>query len=311
MTHTVLVTGATGYLGKHLVPRLRDLGFDVHISNTTQANLLEIENLNVFDDQKFDYIFHLAALAKAGDYCLTHSGEQWEVNQIINSNILKYWCKHQPQAKIICMGTSCSYAVDAHLMDDGLCENNYLLGEPEEGLYTYAMTKRMLLVGLKAYQKQYGLKWSYFIPSTLYGPNFDINDTHFIFDLIKKIYAGKYHNAKVELWGDGFQRRELVYIDDAVDAMIKLLNVDNKIFNIGSGQDYSIRDFAQKLCYIFEYEHDKISYDISKYVGVREKRLNVEKVKKYIPNMDWTSLDDGIKKAVEYYVKEKSTSNWR
>ena len=118
---SILVTGATGYLGRHLVPRLKKLGFDIHISNTQQANLLSIENLNIFNGRKFDYIFHLAALAKAGDYCLTHTGEQWEVNQIINSNILKYWCDHQSQAKMICMGTSCSYAANAHLMSDGLC----------------------------------------------------------------------------------------------------------------------------------------------------------------------------------------------
>ena len=105
----VLVTGATGFLGRHLTPKLNNLGWDIHVSNTKTANLNDINNLNVFNDIKFDYIFHLAAVTKAGDYCLKHPGDQWIKNQIINTNILAYWAQSQPQAKMVCMGTSCSY----------------------------------------------------------------------------------------------------------------------------------------------------------------------------------------------------------
>ena len=155
----VLVTGATGFLGRYLVPSLKDRGYDVHISNTLQGNLLDIQNLSIYSEVEFDYIFHLAAVTKAGDYCMTHQGDQWITNQIINTNILRYWAEQQPQAKMVAMGTSCSYSPGIHMK-----EGNYLLGEPESSLYTYAMTKRMLLMGLQAIQQQYGLKWLYFIP---------------------------------------------------------------------------------------------------------------------------------------------------
>ena len=135
------------------------------------------------------------------------------------------------------------------------------------------MTKRILLTGLRAYEKQYGLKWSYFIPSTLYGPNFDLDDTHFVFDLIRKIYAGKTEGANVELWGDGNQKRELVFIDDAADIMTTLRDEDNEVYNIGAGIDFSIKFFANTLCTILDYDPQKICYNTDRYVGVREKKI--------------------------------------
>ena len=87
----VLVTGATGFLGGHLCKKIKSMGWDVYVSNTTSANLNEIENLYVYNDVNFDYIFHLAAVTKAGDYCLKHKADQWIANQTINTNILTYW----------------------------------------------------------------------------------------------------------------------------------------------------------------------------------------------------------------------------
>ena len=157
----VLVTGATGFLGTHLIRKLKNMNWDISISNTKIANLNNVENLYCYNDIEFDYIFHLAAVTKAGDYCLKNPATQWLENQTINTNILRYWSENQPQAKMICMGTSCSYTPGIEMKED-----NYLVGVPEKSLYTYAMTKRMLLNGLLAIEKQHGLNWLYFIPST-------------------------------------------------------------------------------------------------------------------------------------------------
>ena len=86
--NTVLVTGATGFLGRHLVKRLKQEGWDVHISNTKTANLENYDNLLMFNRVKFTHIFHLAARTKAGDWCRYNKGEQWLKNQLINTTIL-------------------------------------------------------------------------------------------------------------------------------------------------------------------------------------------------------------------------------
>ena len=263
-----------------------------------RANLSDVQNLYIYNDIKFDYIFHLAAVTKAGDYCMTHQGDQWLSNQEINTNILAYWTWCQPQAKMIAMGTSCSYSPGIHMK-----EENYLLGEPEPSLYTYAMTKRMLLVGLQSIQQQYGLKWLYFVPSTLYGPGFELEDNHFIFDFIRNCYFAK-EGSKFVLWGDGDQRRELIYIQDAVDAMIELIGEENQIFNLGSGQDHTINHFAEQVCKIYDYDYGLVERDLSKYIGVREKKLDTTKVISYLKDKQYLkiSLPEGLKKSIEYFI---------
>ena len=295
----VLVTGATGFLGSHLIPKLKESGAEVFISNTKIANLSKIENLYIYNDVEFDYIFHLAAVTKAGDYCLTHQGDQWLSNQTLNTNILKYWKEQQTQAKMVCMGTSCSYS-PGHKMT----EENYLEGPPEPSLYTYAMTKRMLLIGLQSLQQQYGLEWLYFIPSTLYGPDFELDDNHFIFDFIRNCYNAKKGTDKFVVWGDGEQRRELIYVGDAVDTMLGLLKHKNEIFNLGSGADYKINEFAQKICQLYDYDYSLVEHDLSKYVGVLEKKIDTTKVMSYIEGNSYltTSLESGLQKSVEYFV---------
>ena len=295
----VLVTGATGFLGRHLTKKLDDLGYDTHFSNTRTANLKDINNLCIFNNITFDYIFHLAAVTKAGDYCLKHPGEQWLKNQIINTNILTYWVEQQPQAKMICMGTSCSYTPDIFMT-----EENYLLGEPESSLYTYAMTKRMLLLGLHSIEKEFGFKWLYFVPSTLYGPDFELDDNHFIFDFMRNCYNAKYKNEDFVIWGDGNQRRELIYVGDAVDAMINLLQEENQVFNLGSGVDHSINEFAEKICECYKYDYNLVKRDLTKYVGVKEKKIDTTKTLRFLGGKDFlkTSLDKGLEKSVQYFI---------
>jgi GDP-L-fucose synthase len=302
----ILVTGATGFLGSHLIKKLKQLNYTIFISNTKVANLNDIANLKIYDGIRFDYIFHLAAVTKAGDYCLKHKGDQWLSNQTINTNILRYWKEKQPQAKMVCMGTSCSYSPDLPMV-----EENYLLGQPDEGLYTYAMTKRMLLVGLKSIEEQYGLKWLYFVPSTLYGPDFELEDNHFIFDFIRNCYNAKNKGNKFIVWGDGKQRRELIYVDDAIDAMITLMDSENEVFNLGSGQDNSINEFAKIVCENYDYDYNLVEHDLSKYVGVKQKKIDTSKIDlalfpKKLLN---TTLEEGLKKTIKYFIKEYKNEN--
>lgn len=296
----VLVTGISGFLGRHLRKELEERGWEIYISNTKVANLMDDKNLHVYNDVKFDYIFHLAAHTKAGDWCLYNKGSQFEINQRINSNILKYWNDHQPQAKMIAMGTSCSYAPDMIMS-----EENYLHGQPDEGLYTYAMTKRMLLVGLKSYAEQYGLKYMYYVPSTLYGTDFELDDSHFIFDLIKKIYSGKNNDTDVELWGDGYQKRELVYVNDAINIMLETLHLENKVLNLGTGVEHTIRDYAYRVSDIIGYDSAEIFYDITKYVGVRSKKIETDKLFKHLPDFKFTPIDEALNNTIKYYKTKK------
>ena len=143
----ILVTGASGFLGKFLCSFLRSQGHTVVEVSSKNCDLQKADSLKQFDAEHFDQIYHLAAWTQAGDFCLFHPAEQWVINQKINTYVLDWWQKSQPKAKLIAIGTSCSYD-PAHPLE----EEYYLLGSPIESLYTYGMTKRMLLCGLKGVQ---------------------------------------------------------------------------------------------------------------------------------------------------------------
>ncbi|NGX54749.1 MAG: dTDP-4-oxo-6-deoxy-D-allose reductase [Chlamydiae bacterium] len=294
-----LVTGATGFLGQFLCKKLESQGDEVTPVNSKNCDLTQEASLHQFDSTHFDRIFHLAAWTQAGDFCLKHPGEQWIINQKLNTHMLSWWAEKQPQAKLICMGTSCSY--DPTLP---LTEENYLSGKPIDSLFTYAMTKRMLYAGLTAIHKQFGLDYLYLVPSTLYGPGYhtDGRQMHFIFDLIRKINRGKLYDEPVVLWGDGEQKRELVHVQDFVEVMLQLTEkASNTLINIGAGEEYSIKTFAQTICSHTGYPFEKVQYDLTKYVGAKSKCLDTEKFRRLLPDFVPTPLDQGLQETTEWF----------
>jgi GDP-L-fucose synthase len=286
-----------------LVPNLRERGFAVTVlAGSRMCDLTRRENLESVPEHGFDRIYHLAAWTKAGEFALHHPGEQWILNQQLNTNVVWYWREREPQATLIVMGTSCAYAPGAELR-----EENYMVGEPDPGLYTYAMTKRMLYQGVRSLHQQYGMNYCCFVPSTLYGPGFDSDDSHFIFDLVRKIVRGKYRGDPVVLWGDGSQIRELIHVRDAVRLIESAVDErQNELLNLGSGVGYSIRDFAEIVCQVVGFDVESIRFDTDRYVGVHAKVLNTERL---LARTDFAfeDLRSGIAEVVDDYVKRFET----
>lgn len=298
-----LITGGSGFLGKHLAKHIAQNGHEVVGLSSEMADLRQPGTLEKFNGTKFDRIIHLAAWTQAGDFCLRHPGEQWTINQKINTHVLDWWQTRQPQAKLIAAGTSCSYSPDLPLI-----EENYLVGEPIDSLYTYAMTKRMMLVGLQSLAKQFGLQYLCVVPSTLYGAKYhtDGRQLHFIFDLIRKIISGQEYGTPVVLWGDGHQKRELVLVDDFARVLFELdVKVENEVVNIGSGTEYSIREFAGMICERVGYDFKRIEFDTTKYVGAKSKCLDVRKLHRLLPDLQMTPLAQGLSRTVDWFSDNK------
>jgi len=282
----VLITGASGFVGRHLVPALENLGYEVIGLNSSNFSDMWVIQ------EKMDYIIHLAVKTAAGGYCQQHPGEQYLINTSINIDMLYYWQQFQPQAKMITFGSSCGY-------NDNVLkfEENYLEGEPETGYEVYGNVKRNLLIGLRALNKEYDMDYSYLIPSVFYGPEYDLHDKHFIFDLIRKIVNAKNTGEKVVLWGTGDQTRELIYIEDAIDLILQSLIWKNKIVNLSSGKAYSLKEYAQTICDIVGYDFNLIEWDVTEFVGSRSKNL----INNQLYDYKFTPLKDGLTKTIKYY----------
>jgi GDP-L-fucose synthase len=291
----VLITGATGFVGRHLIKRLNKENVEI-----TEINSLNFDTMWSLEKNSYEYIIHLAVKTAAGGYCQKHPGEQWIVNSSINTDMLAYWQQYQQRATLITFGSSCGYNNDVKKT-----EENYMIDEPETGYEVYGNIKRNLLVGLRALKQEFKMDFRYLIPSVFYGPNYDLNDKHFIFDLIRKIVSAKNGGDKVVLWGDGTQTRELIFIDDAVDIILQSMSAFSpKIFNLSSGKSYKLKEYAQIICNIVDYDYNLIEWDTEAFVGSKSKKL----VNTHLKGYKFTSLKKGLTKTIKYYEDSISSS---
>ena len=170
----VVITGGTGFIGSALKDELLtrvgpegkviSIGSkDIDLSNLNDA----FEGFNKLSSNiDCDHIIHLAALYKAGGWPIHHPATQFHVNMSINVNVLEAWVRFFPQAKLTSILSYCMYPPH----DDPHPESELWGTEPEEYLFSYALTKKALLVGLKAYRQEYGSDCTSLILPTVYGP---------------------------------------------------------------------------------------------------------------------------------------------
>lgn len=299
----VFVTGGSGFLGSHLIKNLKKKKYKVFSPSSKEINLIKYSNLKNIKNN-FDFVYHLASWTQAGDFCLKYPSDQWVINQEINTNLIKWWSQNgNPRAVLTIIGTSCCYDEKGKFL-----EKDYMYEKPHSSLQTYAMTKKALLQGAISCQLQKGYNWNCFIPSTLYGTGYKIKNKipHFIFDLVKKIIRGKLYNETTILWGNGYQKREIVHVEDFVKNMTFLnQRVKNQIYNLGGDTEKSIRYFAKIICEHLKYDFNKIVFDESKYTGAKGKKLCNKKVKNIVKdyNSKLTDLSAGINEMIDWHLK--------
>jgi len=302
----IYVAGHRGLVGSAIVRLLNEQGF-TNLIVRTHAELDLADQLGVkrfFESEKPDYVFLAAAKVGGIHANNTYPAEFIYQNLAVQNNVIHF--SYQNGVKKLCfLGSSCIYP---KMAPQPMKEEYLLDGKLEPTNEPYAIAKIAGIEMAKSYNRQYGTNYISVMPTNLYGPNdnFDLQNSHVLPALIRKFVEAKQINSpSVVLWGSGKPRREFLYVDDMADACIYLMkNYDGKeIVNIGTGEDVTILEVANLIKEIVGYK-GILEFDSTKPDGTPRKLLDVAKIN----SLGWKakySLQDGLKKAIEWYLANK------
>jgi len=297
-----VVTGGSGFLGFHLVERLRADGHEVVVPRSADYDLThEVDAARLFADTRPEIVFHLAALAGGIGANRAAPGRFWHANLLMGVHVLEQ-CRLAGVRKVVMLGTICSYPkhTPAPFREEDLWN-----GYPEETNAPYGVAKKALLVGAQAYREQYGLNAITLMPVNLYGPrdNFDLETSHVIPALIRKMVdAQESGQGEITLWGSGTPTREFLYVEDCAEgiALAGERYDDGGPVNLGSGEEISIRALAELIAELTGFDGD-IHWDTSRPDGQPRRLLDTTKATDLFGFRARTSLRAGLERTIEWY----------
>jgi GDP-L-fucose synthase len=307
----VCVTGGAGFLGSFVVKELRKRGaqdiFVPHIEEYDLVQLTEIQRM--LSDARPNVIIHLAAMV-GGIGANRDRPAEFFYNNLMMGVQLIHEAWRSGVEKFVAVGTICAYPKYTPIP---FKEQNLWDGYPEETNAPYGLAKKMLLVQSQAYRQQYGFNSIYPLPVNLYGPgdNFDLETSHVIPALIRKCQAAKDAGAEqVVLWGDGTPTREFLYVEDAAEGLLLATERYNgpEPFNLGSGQEISIKDLAETIARLIGYK-GRIAWDTSKPNGQPRRALDTSRAEELFGFRASTPFEEGLKRTVQWYWKNRAIAD--
>ena len=290
----VYVAGHTGMVGSAIMRRLKSEDCEILAADRKS---LDLTNQRATEDwlaqMRPDAIFLAAGLVGGIHANNTYPADFIANNLAIALNVIR-GAHATGVKKLLALGSSCIYP---KLAPQPMTEEALLTGPLEPTNEWYAIAKIAAIKLCEAYRKQHGCDFISVMPTNLYGPNdnYHPENSHVPAALIRRFHEAKLANAPtVKVWGSGTPRREFLYADDAADACVFVMKhySDLGFLNIGTGEDVTIREFAESVMHIVGYK-GKIVFDRSRPDGTPRKLLDVSKIRK----LGWTAktrLRDGL-----------------
>ncbi|MBT3261550.1 GDP-L-fucose synthase [bacterium] len=306
----IYIAGHLGLVGSALLRLLQKRGYTNFLTRTIQE--LDLTNQaavnEFFAKEKPEYIFLAAAKVGGIQANNTYPAEFIYDNLMIEANVIHAAYQNKIK-KLLFLGSTCIYP---KLAPQPLKEEYLLTSALEPTNEAYAIAKIAGVELCKFYQRQYGCNFISAMPTNLYGlnDNFDLNSSHVLPALIRKIHEAKIKQEKeVVIWGTGKPKREFLFVDDLADALLFLMQEyhEEGHINVGTGQDIEIIELAKLIKEIVGFSGE-IKHDLSKPDGTPRKLVDVSK----LHSLGWkhqTSLKEGIKKVYAWYElqsREKS-----
>jgi GDP-L-fucose synthase len=302
----ILVTGGSGMIGYSL-----KWGY-VYGNSIPNAKFVASKDYDLRDPSQVDAmmskyspdaIIHLAAKVGGVKANMENLGDFFRDNVLINTNVLEYSRKHNVK-KVVSVLSTCIYPDSVSYP---LTEADIHSGPPHKSNYAYAYAKRMLDVQSRAYREQYGCNFITAVANNLYGENdfYDLENSHVIPAITRKMYEAKLNKENVTLWGAGTPLREFTYSGDMAELLLFLLdNYDGADpINVGNVQEVSIKDVAEMISEFIGFDQ-KIIWDTSKPEGqYRKPSSNKNLIDSGWSQNQYTPLREGLKKTCDWFLE--------
>lgn len=316
---SIMVTGASGFIGSHLSLLLKKYEAKVYrLGYSNDENVDDVFDLRsevgcewAFSRHKIDYVFHLAGYNGGIMFNIENPASILHDNILMAMNVLES-CKKHKVSKVVSTITSCGYGWEySNQSKFGMLEECYQLGEVAFSVAPHGYAKRMLALASRYYHEQYGLNAVTVCPTTVYGPGdrFDETRSKVLSGLIYKFVNAKQRGDRaVTLYGTGKALREFIYVGDLAHLLIlSLLKYeDNKIpLNLASGHEVSVAELAKMIAASVGYTGE-IQWDVSKPDGQMRKLLNRDKQLALLGEVALTPLAEGIDLTVGWYLGEQT-----
>ena len=302
----VTVTGGAGFLGSHLIEKLKQRGCgNIFIPVIEKYDLVDKDSIiRMYKDSKPDIVIHLAAIVGGIGANMANPGKYFYDNLMMGTQLIEQG-RLAGIEKFVAIGTICAYPKFTPVP---FKEEDLWSGYPEETNAPYGLAKKMMLVQSQAYRQQYGFNSIFLLPVNLYGPrdNFDLGSSHVIPALIRKFVEAKQRGDKtITAWGTGNASREFLYVEDAAEGIILAAEKYNKSdpVNLGAGFEIKIKDLVELIKELTGFKGEVI-WDSSKPDGQPRRMLDVSRAKKEFGFEARTDFKDGLKKTIEWYERK-------
>ena len=297
----VVVTGGRGFVGR----RLQIVQPDWIYLSSKDFDLTEPDGCRaLFAELKPDAVIHLAARTGGIKESSTHQAEFFYNNIITGANLVHAAYRAGVNRMLVALST-CAWP-DV-VPQYPFTEDDLFAGRPAETNIGYGEAKRGLYVQALTYRKQYGMDYSCFCPSNLYGPGdtFDPDRSHFVSALVRKVAEAK-AGSTLEMWGTGKPLRQQLFVDDVCRAIPLLLEKHHSDVPIivAPDENLSIAEMCDML--ISQVNKDLHVVFNNKLDGQFRKDGSNRKLRELLGNFEFTPFRDGVKQTYDWYTKETS-----